>query len=72
MAIGEKVAQTVLKTRQPLASLSGQCHYINTIPVVVAEHPAYLLSSLLEKRKAMQDLYYAKQIHNEGNKCEAG
>jgi DNA polymerase len=72
MAIGEKAAQAVLKTRQSLANLSGQCHYINKIPVVVAEHPAYLLSSLLEKRKAMQDLYYAKLIHNEGNKCEAG
>jgi uracil-DNA glycosylase len=67
LAIGDKAAQALLKTRQPLASLRGQCHYINEIPVVVVEHPAYLLRSLLEKRQAWQDLCFAKQIlNNEG------
>ena len=67
LAIGDKAAQALLKTRQPLASLRGQCHYINKIPVVVVEHPAYLLRSLLEKRQAWQDLCFAKQIlNNEG------
>jgi DNA polymerase len=67
LAIGDKAAQALLKTRQPLASLRGQCHYINKTPVVVVEHPAYLLRSLLEKRQAWQDLCFAKQvINNEG------
>jgi DNA polymerase len=67
LAIGDKAAQALLKTRQPLASLRGQCHYINNFPVVVVEHPAYLLRSLLEKRQAWQDLCFAKQIlNNEG------
>ena len=67
LAIGDKAAQALFKTRQPLASLRGQCHYINKIPVVVVEHPAYLLRSLLEKRQAWQDLCFAKQIlNNEG------
>jgi DNA polymerase len=67
LAIGDKAGQALLKTRQPLANLRGQCHYINKIPVVVVEHPAYLLRSLLEKRQAWQDLCFAKQIlNNEG------
>ncbi len=67
VAVGEKAAQALLKTRQPLASLRGRCHYFNKTPVVVVEHPAYLLRSLIEKRKAWQDLCFAKQIlNNEG------
>ena len=67
LAIGDKAAQTLLKMRQPLASFRGQCHYVNETPVVVVEHPAYLLRSLLEKRQAWQDLCFAKQLlNNEG------
>ena len=64
LAIGDIAAQTLLKTRQPLASFRGQCHYVNETPVVVVEHPAYLLRSLLEKRQAWQDLCFAKQLLN--------
>ena len=67
VAVGEKAAQALLKTREPLTSLSGRRHYFNKTPVVVVEHPAHLLRSLLEKRKAWQDLCFAKQIlNNEG------
>jgi len=64
VAVGDKAAQALLKTKQTLASLRGRCHYFNKIPVVVVEHPAYLLRSLLEKRDAWQDLCFAKQIFN--------
>ncbi len=64
VAIGDKASQALLKTKQTLASLRGRCHYFNKIPVVVVEHPAYLLRSLLEKRDAWQDLCFAKQIFN--------
>jgi DNA polymerase len=35
------------------------------IPVVVTYHPAYLLRSPLEKRKAWQDLQRAQRIYRE-------
>ena len=73
VAVGNKAAQALLKTRQPLASLRGRCHYFNKTPVVVVEHPAYLLRSLLEKRHAWQDLCFAKQVLiKEGKLCVAG
>ena len=64
VAVGDKAAQALLKTKQTLENLRGRCHYFNKIPVVVVEHPAYLLRSLLEKRDAWQDLCFAKQIFN--------
>ncbi len=73
LAVGDKAAQTLLKTPQSLESLRGRCHYSHEIPVVVIEHPANLLRSLLEKRHAWQDLCFAKQIiNNEGKLCVAG
>jgi DNA polymerase len=35
------------------------------IPLVVVYHPAYLLRSLLEKRKAWQDLQMAIKVYQE-------
>jgi uracil-DNA glycosylase len=68
LAIGRIAAQTLLKTDEPLARLRGKVHTFNNTPVVVVYHPAYLLRSLSEKRKAWQDLTYAMQIikNNEG------
>jgi uracil-DNA glycosylase len=48
-----------------LARLRGKVHTFNNTPVVVVYHPAYLLRSLAEKRKAWQDLIYAVQTMKE-------
>ncbi len=61
LAIGRIAAQTLLKTDEPLAKLRGKTHTFNNTPVVVVYHPAYLLRSLIEKRKAWQDLTHALQ-----------
>jgi uracil-DNA glycosylase len=37
------------------------------IPVVVTYHPAYLLRSPGEKRKAWTDLQFAQEVFNRGN-----
>lgn len=62
LAVGRIAAQSLLKTDQPVGKLRGKVHILNATPVVVVYHPAYLLRSLIEKRKAWQDLLYAKQV----------
>jgi len=65
LAVGRIAAQTLLGTKQALSELRGKPHQLNGIPVVVVYHPAYLLRSLLEKRKAWQDLQLAMKIYQE-------
>ncbi len=65
LAVGRIAAQTLLKTDEPLARLRGKVHTFNNTPVVVVYHPAYLLRSLLEKRKAWLDLQLATQTVKE-------
>lgn len=64
LAVGRIAAHNLLKTDSSLASLRGRCfHYGDQeTPVVITYHPAYLLRSPREKRKAWQDLLYAKSI----------
>jgi len=59
LAAGRVAAQNLLKTDAPLARLRGKVHYYQDIPVIVVYHPAYLLRSPLEKRKAWVDLLLA-------------
>ena len=59
LAVGRVAAQTLLSTDAPLSKLRGKVHAFNHTPVVVVYHPAYLLRSLPEKRKAWQDLVFA-------------
>lgn len=59
LAIGKVAAQNLLQTDAPLQLLRNKMHYLDDIPLVVIYHPAYLLRSLLEKRKAWQDLQNA-------------
>lgn len=63
LAVGRIAAHTLLGTKQPLSELRGTVHHVNDIPVVVVYHPAYLLRSLLEKRKAWQDLRLALKTY---------
>ncbi len=66
LAVGRIAAQTLLETDAPLSKIRGVVHQLNGIPLVVVYHPAYLLRSLLEKRKAWQDLQLAmRQIRKE-------
>ncbi len=64
LAVGRISAQTLLKTDAPIGKLRDKVHYLDDIPLVVVYHPAYLLRSLPEKRKAWQDLQLAMQTVN--------
>ncbi|MGR9115742.1 MAG: uracil-DNA glycosylase [Gammaproteobacteria bacterium] len=64
LAIGRIAAQNLLKTDQPLSRLRGSVHHLDDTPVIVIYHPAYLLRSLLEKRKAWDDLQLAMATFN--------
>lgn len=61
LALGHVAAQTLLNTDESMAELRGKIHTLNDTPVVVVYHPAYLLRSLLDKRKAWADLKLAMQ-----------
>lgn len=65
LAVGRIAAQTLLNTDAPLSKLRGKVHQLEGTPLVVAYHPAYLLRSLLEKRKAWQDLQFAVRTIND-------
>lgn len=65
LAVGRIAAQTLLNTDAPLTKLRGKVHELDGMPLVVVYHPAYLLRSLLEKRKAWQDLQLAVRTVNE-------
>ncbi len=65
LAVGRVAAQTLLETSEPLSKLRGRTHQLMGIPLVIVYHPAYLLRSLLEKRKAWQDLQLAIKVYQE-------
>ncbi len=69
IAVGRIAAQRLLQTDAPLGRLRQQKHYLpdRQIPVVVTYHPAYLLRSPTQKRKAWQDLCFAADLMNEGS-----
>jgi uracil-DNA glycosylase family 4 len=63
LVVGRIAAQNLLHTDAPLGKLRGQRHRLeNGVPVVVTYHPAYLLRSPQEKRKAWSDLCLASDI----------
>jgi len=63
VAVGRIAAQNLLGTDAPLARLRGRVHELGprAWPLIVTYHPAYLLRSPGEKRKAWQDLLLARQ-----------
>lgn len=65
LAVGRIAAQTLLNTDAPLSKLRGKVHQLEGTPLVVVYHPAYLLRSLLGKRKAWQDLQLAVRTIND-------
>ncbi len=70
LAIGRVAAQTLLQSNAPLSKLRGVPHQLAGIPLIVVYHPAYLLRSLLEKRKAWQDLQLAMKLIEKSNNNE--
>jgi DNA polymerase len=59
LAVGRIAAQNLLKTTTPIGKLRGRVHEYQGVPLVVTYHPAYLLRSPLEKRRAWDDLRLA-------------
>ncbi len=68
LAVGRIAAHNLLKTDVSLGRMRGRCYrYSDTdIPVVVTYHPAYLLRSPGEKRKAWEDLRFASRVCAQG------
>jgi uracil-DNA glycosylase family 4 len=57
LCVGRIAAQNLLGTDAPLGRLRGSLHRLQSgVPVLVTYHPAYLLRSPGEKRKAWEDL----------------
>lgn len=67
LAVGRIAAQKLMQTETPIGKMRGQRYqYADTgIPVVVTYHPAYLLRSPREKKKAWQDLQLAMRVYKE-------
>jgi uracil-DNA glycosylase len=63
LAVGRIAAQNLLSTDTPIGRLRGHLHALHGIPVVVTYHPAYLLRSPGEKRKAWTDLQFAMRAY---------
>lgn len=70
VAMGRFAVQSLLRDSVteiesvPLGRLRGQVYAYEGVPVVVTYHPAYLLRSPLEKRKAWADLCLALSVTN--------
>jgi len=61
IAVGRIAAQHLLKTTVAIGKLRGIVHDYQSIPLVVTYHPAYLLRSQTEKRRAWEDLKLARR-----------
>lgn len=67
LALGRFAAQALLESTSPISRLRGRPHRYGEFdtPLVVSYHPAYLLRSPLDKRKAWQDLQLARRTLDE-------
>jgi uracil-DNA glycosylase family 4 len=64
LAVGRIAAQNLLATDAPLGRLRGRVHHFGELntPLIVTYHPAYLLRAPAEKRKAWEDLKFARSV----------
>lgn len=64
LSVGRISAQNLLATDTPIGRLRGRLHHFGELntPLVVTYHPAYLLRSPGEKRKAWEDLKFARSV----------
>ena len=68
VAAGRVAAQALLSTTRPIGQLRGRTYRYgeDRLPVLVMYHPAYLLRSPLEKRKAWADLARLRSMLSDG------
>jgi DNA polymerase len=71
LCVGRIAAQNLLATDAPLARMRGRVHRLGPsgVPVVVTYHPAYLLRSPGEKRRAWEDLKLALGVLRDGDRA---
>lgn len=64
LVVGRVAAQALLGSDEPIGRLRGRVHQLpgHAIPVVATYHPAYLLRSPEQKRRAWQDLLLARSL----------
>jgi uracil-DNA glycosylase len=64
LAVGRIASQNLLRTDLTLGRLRGQVHAFGAsqVPLVVTYHPAYLLRTPSDKRKAWEDLKFAREV----------
>jgi DNA polymerase len=64
LAVGRIAAQNLLGTDRSLAQLRGKVHAFGEAgtPLIVTYHPAYLLRVPADKRKAWEDLKFARSV----------
>ncbi|HWF98438.1 MAG TPA: uracil-DNA glycosylase [Steroidobacteraceae bacterium] len=64
LAVGRVAAQNLLGTEDSLSRLRGRVHRFGELntPLVVTYHPAYLLRNPADKRKAWEDLKFARSV----------
>jgi DNA polymerase len=67
LAVGRIAAQNLLGTDAPLGRLRGRVHHFGArrTPLVVTYHPAYLLRTPSDKRKAWEDLKFARSVYQQ-------
>ena len=67
LAVGRIAAQNLLATDAPLGRLRGRVHRFGELntPLVVTYHPAYLLRTPGDKRKAWEDLKFARSVYQQ-------
>jgi len=63
VAMGRFAAQSLLSSKDAIASLRGRVHHFHGVPLIVTYHPAYLLRTLTDKAKAWEDLCLARQTY---------
>lgn len=68
LVVGRIAAQSLLRTTVPLGRLRQQVHAYGAlaVPMVVTYHPAYLLRMPADKRKAWDDLKFAREVSTRG------
>jgi uracil-DNA glycosylase family 4 len=68
LVVGRIAAQNLLRTDAKLGVLRQRVHRFGAsgVPLVVTYHPAYLLRSPAEKRKAWEDLKFAQEVFARG------
>jgi uracil-DNA glycosylase len=67
LAVGRIAAQNLLSTDMSLSRLRGKVHHFGELntPLIVTYHPAYLLRTPADKRKAWEDLKFARSVFRE-------